>query len=117
MWYFCINLTKNIRNNIFSGVMYTKIKSLLKINQPTRAHYPLFPHRFRDIKEIKNEVRKRILHDFVFLVISSFRVKVSTPNSTGISETCQRIDVQSFSSIASVVWSEKRPQDIFFRIP
>jgi hypothetical protein len=57
MWYFCINLAKNI-NNIFSGVMYTKIKSLLKINQPTGAHYPLFPHRFRDIKEIKNKFEK-----------------------------------------------------------
>ncbi len=92
----------------------TKIESLLKINQPTGAHYQLFPHRFQDISEIKNEVRKWILHDFIFLLIFSFRVKVSTQNSTGISETCQRINVQSFSSIALVVWPEKRPQDLFF---
>ncbi len=70
MWYFRINLAKNIIKSNFSGMIYTKIEILLKIKQPTGAHYPLFPHRFRDIKEIKNQVRKRVYHDFVFLLIS-----------------------------------------------
>ncbi len=34
---------------------------------------------------------------------------------TGLcSETCQRINVQNFSLIASVVWPENRKQNLFF---
>jgi hypothetical protein len=61
MLYFCINFAKNIIKSNFSGVIYTKIESLLKIKKPTRAHYPLFPYRFRDIKEIKIGLGKEFL--------------------------------------------------------
>jgi hypothetical protein len=61
MLYFRINFAKNIINSNLSGVIYTKIESLLKIKKLTGAHYPFFPYRFRDIKEIKSELGKEFL--------------------------------------------------------
>jgi hypothetical protein len=61
MLYFRINFAENIIKSNLSEVICTKIESSLKIKKPTGAHYPLFPYRFRDIKEIKIELGKEFL--------------------------------------------------------